>query len=94
MSETPLTDAYKASREVGEDKVGWCEFARTLERELSAATERERGLLEALRKHGGHTLDCTKWDRMDSGTLFPRSDWTCSCGLDAALSEHKGTPRG
>jgi hypothetical protein len=37
MSETPLTDAYKASREVGEDKVGWCEFARTLERDLVEA---------------------------------------------------------
>lgn len=31
-------------------------------------------------KQQDHDDDCSCMDRMDSGRLFPRSDWSCSCG--------------
>jgi hypothetical protein len=58
-----------------------------------AADENERlvkriaELERVLQIHGVHVTECAKWDKMDSGQLFLRHDWPCSCGLEAALQE-------
>lgn len=65
------------------------EYWEDLHDKIAEQATRIAGLTEALRKHGGHTIDCCKWDRMDNGTLFARSDWTCTCGLHAALNTER-----
>jgi hypothetical protein len=39
----------------------------------------------ALIRYGEHEPECGKWDKMDSGQLFARHDWPCTCGLEQAL---------
>ena len=76
--------------ELGKEDSRWierleAEFWR--EQAVWQATLKENGRLEgALRKYGEHTPDCGKWDKMDSGQLFARHDWKCTCGFEEALS--------
>jgi hypothetical protein len=53
----------------------------------SAQRKRIAELERVLQIHGVHVTECAKWDKMDSGQLFLRHDWPCSCGLEAALQE-------
>ena len=45
--------------------------------------ENER-LRSALKRYGDHLSTCSSMDKMDSGTLFHRSDWPCDCGFKEA----------
>ena len=48
--------------------------------------ENER-LRSALELYGHHLCTCSSLDKMDSGTLFHRSDWPCDCGFKEAHRE-------
>ena len=41
--------------------------------------------IEQWQKYADHLPDCSCLDKMDSGRLFPRHDWQCSCGLRKLL---------
>jgi len=43
----------------------------------------------ALWEYGEHNPKCGKWDKMDSGQLFARHDWKCTCGFDEALDKEQ-----
>ena len=44
-------------------------------------------LRAALERYGHHLYTCSSLDKMDSGTLFHRSDWPCDCGFREAHRE-------
>lgn len=50
-------------------------------------------LKAALKRYGCHLETCACVDRMDSGELFPRSDWPCDCGFNEAHRESTGGQR-
>ena len=54
------------------------------EREMARLQERLEGVL---RLYGEHTPECGCWDKMDSGQLFARHDWQCTCGFREALDK-------
>ena len=41
-------------------------------------------------RYAGHDAGCTCEDLMDSGVIFYRHDWPCSCGYLEALAALEG----
>lgn len=62
-------------------------YALMLIEALAKRDDEIERLRAALQLHGTHTTECAKWDKMDSGQLFMRHDWPCSCGLEEALAQ-------
>ena len=57
--------------------------------QLSKARATIERLEGALRLYGEHTPECGCWDKMDSGQLFARHDWQCTCGFREALDKEQ-----
>ena len=55
--------------------------------ELEAQDKRIEELKAALHTYGRHHRTCSKWDELDIGTSFIRTNWPCDCGLRKALGE-------
>jgi hypothetical protein len=62
-------------------------YVRDLEAQLDRAAEIINRLRTALERYGHHLCTCSSLDKMDSGTLFHRSDWPCDCGFKDACRE-------
>lgn len=57
------------------------------ERVIRAGVNTAKRLQAALERYGHHLCTCSSLDKMDSGTLFHRSDWPCDCGFKEAHRE-------
>ena len=55
----------------------------------NAAEERIDKLQAVVTRYAEHDAGCTCEDLMDSGDIFYRGDWTCSCGYREALAALK-----
>jgi hypothetical protein len=94
MSNSPVTDARLAACFAHDWKTSLpgptiSDLARQFEAALSAATERERGLREALEAIVlTHDMYC------ENHVGVSGHSYTLAGIARAALSEHKGTPRG
>ena len=57
-------------------------LACTLERELVAAQAENERMREALKKYGGHTVDCMEG-------YYNDGPWPCDCGFEAAMQSEE-----
>jgi len=65
------------------------EYKKVSDSEAALAEAEIKHLEDALRLYGEHNPECGCWDKMDSGQLFARHDWQCTCGFREALDKEQ-----